>query len=293
MPKPSARIHLTLTQLTTTDGETLAGGYVPSRRKWTAVIWLHGLTSSFESGQILMSQLSRILPAAGYGYFKFNTRGAHLADYSRRGKNRMIGSSFEKFHDSIKDVKAMIRFARQQGYKRIILIGHSTGASKALYYQWKTKDPRVKGLILLGPASDIAGELKKVSKTILFKRLKQALAWAQRNPNRLVPTAWGPWSASRYVSLFTPGGAEDIFPYHRLGGRWTALRSVRVPILIVLGERDEYLDRPAADVMDIFQHQARSTQAITTKIIPHTGHGFDKQQTQLASIIRRWLKRYS
>jgi pimeloyl-ACP methyl ester carboxylesterase len=187
----------------------------------------------------------------------------------------------------------MIALAWRRGYRRIILAGHSTGASKALYYQWKAKDRRVKGVMLLGPASDIAGELKRVTSAILIKRVKQARVIARRQPHHLVPAVWGPWSASRYVSLFTPGGVEDLFPYHRLGGRWSALRSVRVPLLIVFGQRDEYLDRSAEDVMRMFKAQARSSRSVTTVVIPRAGHGFTKHHDRLAAVIRGWLRAHA
>ena len=60
----------------------------------------------------------------------------------------------------------------------------------------------------------------------------------RRDPLGLVPRAWGFWSARRYVSLYKPGQAEDVFPYYRPGARWPALRSVRVPVAVIIGGRD-------------------------------------------------------
>ena len=69
---------------------------------------------------------------------------------------------------------------------------------------------------------------------------------ARRDPRALVPRAWGFVGAARYVRLYRPGGAEDVFPYDRPDGRWTALRSVRLPIAVVIGGRDEFSTGPPA-----------------------------------------------
>src|SRR6185503_14120367 len=71
-----------------------------------------------------------------------------------------------------------------------------------------------------------------------------------RDPRALVPRAWGFYGARRYVSLYRPGQAEDVFPYYRPNARWTALRSVRLPVAAIVGERDEYLDRPPQALID-------------------------------------------
>jgi len=157
-PKTYPLIPINLTQVVTSDGATLAGVVAePKGRKKAALIWLHGLTSSFDSGQALMRQLSQACNQRGIGYFKFNTRGHHVV--TKDG----FGSAYEKFEDCLKDIEAMIALAKQRGYRQIILAGHSTGASKALYYAAKKKNPLIKGLLLTGPASDIAGELKKLA----------------------------------------------------------------------------------------------------------------------------------
>ena len=131
-------IPVLLTKIKTREGLVLEGIVVEPRRKdknKTAIIWLHGLSSKFYSGQTLIRELSSVCRRAGVGYFKFNNRGHDVADWENAG---MIGAGFEKFTDCVLDIRAMILFAKKLGYKDIILAGHSTGANKALYYVYKT-----------------------------------------------------------------------------------------------------------------------------------------------------------
>ena len=104
----------------------------------------------------------------------------------------------------------------------------------------------------------------------------------------LVPRAWGFWSARRYVSLFKPGQAEDVFQYYRANARWTALRSVRVPIAAIVGSRDEYLDRRAEALIDAFRQNASRSRSFTGKIVAGAGHSFVGHERQLADVIVRW-----
>jgi alpha-beta hydrolase superfamily lysophospholipase len=126
MTKP-ARVEVSLVRLRTRDGVWLDGVVAEPSRRRAALIWVHGLGSAFSSGQPLIQELSSRLNAAGIGYFKFNTRGHAVV--AGRGK-QLAGAAFERFGESVADIRAMVTFATACGYSKIILAGHSTGANK-------------------------------------------------------------------------------------------------------------------------------------------------------------------
>src|SRR2546427_10275214 len=192
MTRP-AGVSVSLVRLRTRDGVWLDGVITePRRRRRAALIWVHGLGSVFSSGQPLIQELSTRLTPAGIGYFKFNNRGHDVV----AGKP-LAGAAFERFGESVEDIRAMIGFAVKCGYGRVILAGHSTGANKVLHYAARTRDRRVIGLVLLGPVSDIAGEMKRIRGRELRRRVALAERIARRDPEALVPRAWGFWSARR------------------------------------------------------------------------------------------------
>jgi pimeloyl-ACP methyl ester carboxylesterase len=280
-------VDVSLVSIRTRDGLSLNGVMAePGRPRRTAFVWVHGLGSSFAGGQPLIRALSRRLNAAGVAYLKVDTRGHHVV--ARAGR-RLAGAAFERFGESVRDIRAMLDLARQAGYPRVILAGHSTGANKVLHYMARTRDRRVAGLVLLGPVSDIAGEQKRVGARELRRRVGVAERIARRDPDALVPRAFGFWSARRYLSLYRPGEAEDVFQYHRAGGRWSALRRVRVPLAVVIGERDEYLDRPAAALIDAFARQATAARSFSGVVIPRATHGFAGREEELARALVRWI----
>src|SRR5712691_6469591 len=281
-----AGVPVSLVRVRTSDGVWLDGVIAePRRRRDVALIWVHGLGSVFSSGQPLIRLLSTRLNAVGIAYLKLNNRGH---DTVARSGRRLAGAAFERFGESVEDVRAAIALARGAGYERVILAGHSTGANKVLHYAARARDRRVIGLILLGPVSDVAAEMKRVGRRELQRRVAVAERIARRDPNALVPRAFGFWSARRYLSLYRPGGTEDVFPYYRPGARWTALRSVKVPIAAIIGSRDEYLDRQPGELIDAFRRNAVQARSFTGVVLRGAGHNFAKRERELAGIIARW-----
>ena len=280
-------VPVSLVSVRTRDGVVLAGVMAePRRRRGPALVWVHGLGSTFASGQPLIRELSARLTAAGIGYLKLNTRGH---DVVARAGRRLAGAAFERFGASVEDLRAAIMLARRAGYRRVILAGHSTGANKVLHYAARVRDQRVVGVILLGPISDIAGETKRIGRRELRRRVVTAERTARRDPDALVPRAFGFWSARRYISLYRPGEAEDVFPYYRPDARWTALRRVRLPLAVVLGSRDEYLDRRPSEVVDAFERNATRARSFTGIVVPGADHGFAGHEATLARSIVRWV----
>jgi alpha-beta hydrolase superfamily lysophospholipase len=125
---------------------------------------------------------------------------------TRAGK-RLAGAAFERFGESVHDIRAAIALAVKSGYRRMILAGHSTGAYKVLHYLAPTRDRRVVGLILLGPVSDVAGERKRIGRRELARR-----DWGTRfvaDPN------FAPMYAQRSriaPDLQAVSGVEDVAP---------------------------------------------------------------------------------
>src|SRR5881409_715899 len=288
MTRP-AGVSVSLVRLRTRDGVWLDGIIAEPRhrRRRTALIWVHGLGSMFSSAQPLIRELSTRLNLAGIGYFKFNNRGHDVV--AGRG-NVLAGAAFERFAQSVIDIRAMIAFAARCGYRRVILAGHSTGANKVLHYAARVRDRRVAGLILAGPISDVAAEAKRIGARELRRRVAAAERIASRDPQGLVPRAWGFWSARRYISLYRPGQDEDVFPYDRPSARWTALRSVQLPIAAIIGSRDEYLDRPPQEVIDALRRNAVRPRSFSGVVLRGARHGFQKRERELADVIVRWVR---
>ena len=306
-------IPILLTRVKTRDHVLLDGiAVLPRRRSDTALIWIHGLASNFSRGQTLIKELSRQCVKNSIAYFKFNTRGHDVVNRGAPDEKGLQGAGFEKFEECVADIRAMIAETRRLGYRKIILAGHSTGANKVLYYLYKTKERSVKGLVLLGPVNDIAAGQKKFGSAGLARGVALAEKLARKNPDALMPQSYDIFSAARFLSMFRHGTAEDTFPYLDPRAEWKELKSIRLPVAVIIGERDEYLDpvrspvrmrtgtrlrrltsngvnRPAQKLIDIFRANAPLAKSFSGVIIKGADHGFKNKEKELAKTIVYWI----
>src|SRR4030042_6917217 len=146
-------------RITTADGLELHGLlFEPNEKTTNALIHIHGWVGNFYENKFI-DYIAKEAVSKGYAFLTFNNRGTGIiTDLIKRKKSKVeyvkIGGSLEKFEDCIIDIKAVIDFVSKKGYKKIILQGHSLGCQKITFYQYKTKDKRIKGLILLAPVDD-------------------------------------------------------------------------------------------------------------------------------------------
>ncbi|OGY97866.1 MAG: hypothetical protein A2855_02220 [Candidatus Liptonbacteria bacterium RIFCSPHIGHO2_01_FULL_57_28] len=282
----------------TSDGIGLEGILAtPKSRTQTAALWVHGLTGSFYSCPERLDAIAAALNKKGVVLAAFNNRGhdvvASFKGRGGKGKTFVAGGALEKFADCVKDLRAAIGFLHRQGYKNIYLIGHSTGANKSLYYMARTQDRRVKGLALIGPLSDLAIEKHRLGAT--FKRnLERVRRYSKHhNPDWPMPDDISHviLGARRYLSLHDPKSREDVFPYHDPKASWSALKKVRVPLAIVIGQKDQHLGMwRAADLVNVFRKKAAATRQFTGIVVPRSNHSFTRTYEELAKALAGWVR---
>lgn len=87
-------------------------------------------------------------------YAQTNDAFGQIETYNvHTGKKEIIGSWNERFAYTDQDIDAYLSFAQKEGYKHIILAGHSLGANKVIYYLSRHHDPRVEHFFFLSPAN--------------------------------------------------------------------------------------------------------------------------------------------
>lgn len=266
----------------------------PARAK-KVIIFTHGLGSS------ALNQHQMVTPwvDAKTAVITFSNRGHDKITKQRRAaKNKkgyvsvLAGQSHEVFTDCVDDIQGVINFAKQRGAKEIYLAGHSTGCQKSVYYASKKADRTVKGLILLAPMSDYAAMVMLDKDGKLSKATKIARAMVQEGKKHelLPPDIWPDIiDAQRFVSLYTPDSAEEIFSYAQPKKNPAALKKIRLPMFTILAEADEYGDRPAKDIATWFEKHSNAKSIV--KIIPNVLHGFVGGEKQTAAVVREWLRK--
>lgn len=270
------------------DGLALQGLLFRSRpRNTTVMLNVFGMVGNF-FGSERIEKFAKAAAGTNVDFFSASNRGmgAVFSFHKRNGERKFIGTAHERFEDCVFDIGGAIEFLKSMGYKRIILVGHSTGCQKSVFYQYVKRDPSVKGIVLLAPMGDY-----DIAKKILGKRLAKAVAISRRmvkegRGHETTPTWISYYSAARFLSYAVPTNPEArLFNYD---SALTEFKSIRCPILVVIGSKEENRTKPIKEHMRIL-HAATTAKHFDSVILDGADHGFRGKESQLAKIVVDWV----
>jgi len=282
---------------TTTRDKLIHQGifYRPENPGKKALLWVHGLTSTFYGSIFPYETLVSQCEKNGLGFAAFNNRGHDGITSIKKEDHRKTtgyhqingGAGFEIFKETIYDIDAGISFLIRRGFTQIILLGHSTGANKVCYYAGSEKDKRVVGVILASPTSD---RLNQKDKTKLAKDLQymQELVNKGQGNELQIGLSFFPMTPKRYLSLFTPNSLEDQFDYGDPRPRMKYFSKIKQPLLVILGSFDESLDRPAKEVINVFDSYQNSS-SYKSVIIKDATHGYTGKEKEFVQHLFDWI----
>ena len=269
--------------------------YRPENPGKKALLWVHGLTGNFYGSISLYETLVDQCEKKGLGFAAFNNRGhdgitsIKKADLRKTtGYDRINGGAgFENFKETIYDIDAGISFLIRQGFTQIILCGHSTGANKVCYYAGKQKDKRVTSIILASPTSDRLNQKDKIKLAKDLQYMQELVDKGQSNQLQ-VGFNFFPMTPKRYLSLFTPNSWEDQFDYGDPRPRMKCFSKIKYPLLVTLGTLDESLDRPAKEVINVFDSYQNSSN-YKSVIIKGATHGYTGKEKEFTQTVIDWV----
>lgn len=278
--------------ITTPKKFLLRGLWFGSKKPKRVIVWVHGLRGSAFSMLSIVEKLADTHTAV----LTFSNRGNgivnQISSTKKKGKPLLAGSAHEVFTDCVDDIQGAITFARKKCARGVYLAGHSTGCQKSIYWAYK-KGKGVRGILLLAPVSDYAGALKNHGK----RKVGRATAYARAlithgKKHELVPRAI--WSeelddAQRLISLYSPDSEEEIFTYAQPNKVPRALKSVRVPLLVLWAAKEQYAYRKPDAVKAWFaKHIAGKNFRFAT--MANVKHGFKGGEEAVGREIKKWIR---
>lgn len=141
-----------LVKVQTRDGVRLDGALsvAEQQESKTLVLCLHGVGSNFY-GSRMFAELALEIVKNGADCLRVNTRGH---DYCYTGMSRMgvrrLGAGYERVEQCLEDIDAWLDWAGER-YQSVILLGHSLGALKAVYYQSHQTHHLLRKVIAISP----------------------------------------------------------------------------------------------------------------------------------------------
>jgi pimeloyl-ACP methyl ester carboxylesterase len=249
-----------LVQVLTKDGLYLHGFYSPSSNKETAILHIHGFEGNFYENNFTYV-LIKNLAKNNIAFLTVNTRGnGVITEFNTIDeKYKTIGSHNELLEEAHLDISAWIKYLLDQGYKKIILQGHSLGTVKAVRYLFE-------------------GEYKdKIDKLILLAPFEKEL------PLNLSPPTKESWSE--------PNDFTQMFDFNNLGYDFPILKQINIPTKIIVGSKDEYFFPSQPNnfqkAMDILLANIPNSQGV---FIPDAIHSFKPNEELMSKEVINFIQ---
>lgn len=288
-----------LVTISTEDRLTLDGAiYLPKQKTKKIVINTHGVAHNFYSPGFIQ-EMSKSYTNSGWAFLTMNNRGHDYINETKlnisKEKYKILGSAYENFEDCIFDIRAYIDFAVKQGYKQIVLQGHSLGATKVAYYTAKTGDKRVNGLIFGSPIDHVGLFNMKDDleyRTGLLKKALTAIKNKQKTPLviKRVYEETMQILPETYVSLFSRGGVSDIFNTYDEKAK-SLLSKITVPIFVFLS-RGEFSLKGNKKTLEIIKAKATNCHDFTYKLLTGSSHTYFGHEKEAANCASLWVTRH-
>lgn len=274
----------------TVDGLKLPMVHFESKKKDVCVICIHGMCGTIIDNYFA-TVWGKILSENNIGFIYEHNRGHSIENdiVMKDGSCTRCGCMYEIFEDSIYDIDLAIQTAKDKGYKRIILLGHSYGCNKVIYYYYK-KHPNVLGIILASAPDMIGSHLSAQSDDYeeLLKEAKENIDNGE--PTKLLHKMMEDYmymSSQTYYNWFNKDSNLDNLPVVSNPEHWNQFASIDVPILTFSGSKEEayYLH------LDLLKEKALNCNNFEYKIIKDTGHTYKNKETEIGNLIYNWIKK--
>ncbi|MFA6365547.1 MAG: DUF1749 domain-containing protein [Candidatus Paceibacterota bacterium] len=279
----------------TADKIDLYGILLAAPKKDTIIITVHGTADNFYDNEFIW-QIAEAVAPLNVSMLSVNNRGSYNLEFYDYGPGirRDTGASVEIFEKCVLDIDTWIKFALSLGYKKIILQGHSLGTEKVVYYMGHGKyKSKVSAVILLG-FSDSFGHHAEFLKTTKMDLMGEAKVMIKNGKKQqfltkrwLAHAGIMPQSAESYVNFFSPNSQlSKAFPL-RKGKDLLIYQKIKVPILGVIGDQEEYCVIPIKQAIALLKSENMRAEIHQLK---NCDHIFSDNETLLAATIKKFIK---
>ncbi|MFC1649644.1 alpha/beta fold hydrolase [Patescibacteria group bacterium] len=264
-----------------------------------ALVFVQGLGGTTFGLHDLVAPLASEETAVIYFGNRGHDKVAKIKKINRRTKkgyeSHLVGENHEVFTDCVDDIQGIVDFLRNKGVKDIHLVGHSTGCQKSIYFLSKPRKQKfIRSVTLLCPISDYASVGLFTNKDELTRSIAEAQKMVEKgNAHDILPKDLNltGHDAQRFLSLYTPDSAEEIFTYAH-NKKPITLQKVKTPSFYVFAGSDEYNDRPTQEISKWFENNSKADN-YKVSIIKNALHGFQEKEGEVNKVLRGWLKQFN
>jgi pimeloyl-ACP methyl ester carboxylesterase len=205
------------------------------------------------------------------------------------GKKETIGSWNERFSDTDEDIDAYLTFAEEEGYKHIILAGHSLGANKVIYYLSRHHDERVEHFFLLSPANltYMMSGVTEREKRIIKEQV------ARGDGDKMLPFPFMGWVECIADTAYDWQFSGLLNNVHTAGdGDFSQAERVRHTGALLVGTCDNFTDGDPSEFLRTLNDHMPTAGGNQLIFIEKTGHTYQLKHQEVADKVLAQLQEW-
>ena len=213
------------------------------------------------------------------------------SDFST-GKQKNTGVVFDDFSVVYEDVESYVKYAKKEGYKNIILAGHSLGSNKIIHYLGNTPDDFVDYFIVSSPI-DIM-HWWKIMPDIdrCFNLAKQFVD--ENRGNDILPYMFGgfsPMSANAVLGFYHADNLNNGTVRSGIVEK-NSLYSIKPNGSCIIGSKDSVAGGDAEGFMNKLNALTKHSYNNQVIVVPDASHIFYNKHNEYASTILDCIQKH-
>lgn len=282
--------------------------YEPEDYTNKIAIFLHGNGGSDIFRKIEENEMyAEVLTNAGISCSFFNNRGSgFITKYRYFDQNDekvriYSGTTFELIEECVADIDSAIKTLKEYGYSEFYIIGHSSGANKAVVYNYLKPKNEISKFILSEGGDDTGLFYENLKEDTFNEYLETAMGKISDGKGMdIVPvTIFGMWlSWQSLYDIINPDGLYNIFSYYqavnktKLGGEKKIFRELlEMPndkTHYIYADEDGFSEFTGEEKIRIInEHLNRE---VKSRIITNTDHGYTGREEEYIDLISMMLR---
>ena len=283
-----------------TDGVKLKGIIYKSQSETQKIlISVHGMATNCikERDEKIAEKVNQL----NIDFLAFNNRGHDLINYIKKEskeKEELAGTSYEEISECYEDILGAIKYAMQNNYNEIYLMGHSLGCTKTVYTYNKLLEEKqeeilnkIKGIILLSLV-DIPLAIQVYLKDNFSAMVTYAKNMKKEGmENILMPeeSFIHPISVKTFLRYAIDNKDIDFARFSDENYNYEKLNNIKVPLCMRWGNDRELIIQKADELCDMLKEKIHN-ESLDIGFIDGANHSYTGKEEKLANEIKEFIK---
>ena len=260
----------------------------------TVVIMMSGICSNVFQNELL-PEAGKVLSKNGIAFIAGQATDAFsFISYSntKTGKQTTTGVVTDDFSMAYEDVESYVKYAKDLGFKKIILAGHSLGSNRVIHYLANTTDEYVGNFILSAPV-----DLKHFFDIIPDKEMYFDTAQKFVDEGRgkdILPFAFMGFSPMTANTLLAFYNAENLknCPVISEDGETRSLSQMKVNGAFIIGACDSMTNKNAEGFIRKINSYCKNPEKNRIVVVPNASHIYYAKHKEHACAVLDCVKSF-